>query len=208
MKRYYFSILFFVLNLSLINCQIVYDLKVPSTLYVNYQNLYFNNNTFCSNPKIDSVLNAINSYELEILKEMPLIYGSNSTIIRFIHNGHKIGRISIMDSIANIVSYQIADNFSESNGRILTIKKDSFSVKLSSVRANLETLENQLDFWNLSSYIETNCDDSPTWIIEWSEKGRYHVIFRDCMGDKFLESCEILLKLCKLDDLSKQPFSK
>ena len=151
MKRYYFSILFFVLNLSLINCQIVYDLKVPSTLYVNYQNLYFNNNTFCSNPKIDSVLNAINSYELEILKEMPLIYGSNSTIIRFIHNGHKIGRISIMDSIANIVSYQIADNFSESNGRILTIKKDSFSVKLSSVRANLETLENQLDFWNLSS---------------------------------------------------------
>lgn len=207
MKRYYFSILFFVLNLSLINCQIVYDLKIPNTLYVNYQNLYFNNNTFCSIPKIDSVFNAINSYKLEILKEMPLIYRSNNTIIRFINSTdiNKIGRISIIDSIANIISYQISDNFSESNGRILTIKKDSFSVKLSSIKANLDDFENQLNFWNSENYIDTDADDCESWVIEWSEKGRYHAISRYCPNDKFLEPCKILLKLSKLDDSNKQP---
>lgn len=201
MKKYCISILFFGINLSLINCQIEYDLRIPNSLNINYQNLYFNNNSFCSNPKIDSVLNSINSLKLELLDERPLNHGSINTIVRFINSSNidKIGRISIIDTIANIISYQTIGNTIYPNSGIIKIKKDSISVNSSLIKTNLDELEKQLNFWNSQNYVETDADDCQTWTIEWSEKGRYHSLHLECPSDRFLESCKILLKMCKLD---------
>ena len=202
MKKYFISILFLIINLSLINCQIVYDLKIPNSHNVNYQNLYFYDNSFCSIPKIDSVLNSINSEKLKLLNELPLIHGSNNTIVRFINSSNidKIGRISIIDTVANIISYKTIDNTIYPNSGIIKIKKDSISVKSSLVKTNLDELAKQLNFCDSKNYIETDADDCQTWIIEWSENGRYHSLYMECPSDKFLESCKILLKLCRLDD--------
>ena len=191
-----------IINLSLINCQIIYDLKIPFTSSVNYHNLYFNNNSFCSISKIDSVLNSINSLKLEVLNELPLIHGSNNINVRFIYSSDidKIGRISINDTVAYIISYQTIHKTIYPNTGIVKVKKDSISVKSSLIKTNLEELEKQLNFWNSQNYIETDADDCQTWTIEWSEKGRYHSLHRECPSDKFLESCKILLKLCRLDN--------
>lgn len=202
MKKYFISILFLINTLCSINCQIVYDLKIPSTHHLNYQNLYFNNYTFCSIPPIDSALNSIYSLKLEILNELPLIHESNNTNIRFIYSSNidKIGHITIIDTIAYILSYQTIYTTIFPNGGSIKVKKDSISVNSSLIKTNLDELEKQLNFWNSENYIETEADDCPTWTIELSDKGRYHSLHRECPSDKFLKSCEILLKLCKLDD--------
>jgi hypothetical protein len=202
MKKYSIAILLSINTLCSINCQNIYEVEIPNYLHLNYQNLYFNNHTFCSVPVIDSALNSIYSLKLEMLKELPLINGSTETSLRFIYSSNidKIGRITIIDTIAYILSYQTVSRTIFPNGGNIKVEKDSISVKASMIMTNLDELEKQLNFWNSENYIENEVDDCPSWIIEWSQKGRYHSLYRECPSDKFFESCEILLKLCKLDD--------
>jgi hypothetical protein len=198
-KRFYLLLILLIFKISLIYCQITYELRLPSSLYTKNQKLYFDNYTFCSKPKIDSVINAIHSYDLEVINERPMEKGVSK--IRFINStdSKKIGSITIIDSIASIVTYWIVDKYGSSDYVFKTIKKDSFTVNLNLIKQDLDDFKNQLDFWQMKSYIETNNDDCLVWIIECAEKDKYHAIYRECPDDRFIKISNKLLRICKLD---------